>query len=154
MRSPVAVGVRDFDGLVRAISARRQLITVYWFGHGAGGELQFGNSGKFTLANLGSIAGKNLSAHFIPGAEIVFAACNAVLSPELLQGIADALRVTVRGYSTGIKWSVSYKGDAQRRKITRRGLDDGTEALKSAGTPYQPRPAANLPTPGAAGDQR
>ena len=109
------------NALVQAMRGQRSLNRVLWFGHGAAGELQFGGGQRLTAANLPSLP--DLSAHFAPGASIEFYACNTGLSQGFFQALANRLRVTVRGFSSGVKWNLRWVGSSPHRFITARGID-------------------------------
>jgi hypothetical protein len=133
------VGVADLQALVAAIRARKNLQAAFWYGHGASGELQFGRS-RFTAGDLGSLAGNDLSSHFSADGQIIFVSCNTDnMNSTLLQGIANALRVRVRGFNTGVRWEVQWDGETPRRKITHRGMGGASRSFTSAGTPHIPQ---------------
>jgi hypothetical protein len=121
-RRPPAYGVRDFRELVDVIRRHKNLTRVYWYGHGAAAELQFGGGVRLTEGELAMVSNKDVSGNFAPDGELILIACNAGQSDSFLQAIANALRVRVRGYSTGIEWNLEYKGDFPHRAISRRGL--------------------------------
>jgi len=125
--------------LLSELHQRRHLQNVYWYGHGASAELQFGSGKKLTEMQVGLLPNADLSTSFEPTGEIFLIACNAAQSPAFLQAIADALHVRVRGYTTGIEWAIDYTGETPHRKVTRRGLRNAVDVLKS-GQPYMPRP--------------
>ncbi len=118
-RSPVPVG--NMTALVTAIQRQRGLHQVIWFGHGASGELQFG-AGQ-SLATGGVPRLPNISQHFAQGGFIDFYSCNTGQSQPFLQSLANALRVTVRGFSAGVRWNLHWEGTAPHRRITSRGID-------------------------------
>ena len=124
-RRPPAVGTANFGALLKAIKAHKRLQTVYWFGHGASGELQFGNGVRFRAEDIASLKSPDVSENFEVKGSLVLLACNAGQSDAFLQAIANALRVTVSGYRVGVKWRLDYQGEAPRRKITYRGLAGG-----------------------------
>lgn len=123
-RRGVPLPVADFTALVAAIRHYRNVTNVYWFGHGAARELQFGRA-VLRAADIPSLGRLDLSAHLSAGATITFLACNAGQSPELMRGIANAVRVPIRGFTTGVRWELSYRGQSPHRAITRRGLPEG-----------------------------
>ncbi len=117
------VGVASMAALVGAIRKQRGLTRVLWFGHGAKGELQFGGKQRLTAEDIASL--DDVSAHFAEGGTIDFYACNAGQSPSFYQAIANRLRVTVRGFTKGVVWTVDYDGDSPHRFVTRRGIKLG-----------------------------
>lgn len=120
-----SIGTANFGALLKAIKAHKRLQTVYWFGHGASGELQFGNGVRFRAEDIASLKSPDVSEHFEVNGSLVLLACNAGQSDAFLQAIANALRVTVSGYRLGVKWRLDYQDEAPRRKITYRGLSGG-----------------------------
>jgi hypothetical protein len=133
------IGVANFQALLAAISARNNLQTVFGYGHGFTGELQFGQS-KFTEDDLPSIAGKDLSSHFTTDGQIIFVACNTDnMNSKLLQGIANALRVRVRGFVSGVKWNLQWVGHSPKRKISGRGMGGASRSFTSGGELHIPQ---------------
>jgi hypothetical protein len=90
-----------------------------WAFNGAARELQFGGA-VFRAGDIPSLGGVDLSPHLSAGATITFLACNAGQSPDLMRGIANAVRVPIRGFTTGVRWDLSYRGQPPHRVITRR----------------------------------
>ena len=88
-RRGVPLAVANFTALVAAIRRYRNLTNLYWFGHGAARELQFGGA-VFRAGDIPSLGGVDLSPHLSAGATIAFLACNAGQSPDLMRGIANA----------------------------------------------------------------
>jgi hypothetical protein len=131
------VPVRNFAGLIQILRSKRDLTKVYWFGHGADGELQFGNGQRLTTSGILSTANADVSANFSPGGEIVFVACNAGRKDEFFQQLANAMRVSVRGFPSGVEWVLSFVGPAPARSITKRGL--ATPKVISEGKLFKPR---------------
>jgi hypothetical protein len=123
-RRPPAVGVRDFQQLVDVIHRHKNLTRVYWYGHGASTELQFGGGIALTQGALSMLSKPDVSENFAPTGELILIACNAGQTAPFLQAIANTLRVRVRGFSTGIEWRLDYKGMAPKRVISRRGLEN------------------------------
>jgi hypothetical protein len=130
-RRPVPVS--NMTALLTAIRHQRNLDRVIWFGHGASGELQFG-SGQ-TLTAAGATHLPDVSPHFAPGGMIDFFACNTGQSETFLQSLANALRVTVRGFSTGVRWNLHWEGDAPHRRVTSRGIDGNLPTPNVVKTP-------------------
>lgn len=121
-----AVGVRNFQALLDAIGRASNINQVLWFGHGAGAELQFGGGIRLGSADVMGLNNANVSRHFAPGGTITFYACNAGQSSDFFQAIADALRVRICGFSSGVRWELSYTGESPNRRITRRGVYGGS----------------------------
>jgi hypothetical protein len=131
-RSPPAVPVRDFRGLLDEIRRRNSLSTVFFYGHGADNELQFGSGQKLTMGEVSSLQHADVSARFLATGKMVFVACNAGQSQAFLQAIANALHVRIDGFPSGVEWNLTYIGLAPHRKITTRGLKDRAKTLNSA----------------------
>ena len=122
-----AVGVGSFAALLQAIRRHPNLDQVLWFGHGApSGELQFGGGSRFGMTDVVHLANADVSSHFAGGGTIALYACNAGQRPEFLQAIANATRVRVCGFTTGVRWELQYSGSSPQRRITRRGIHGGT----------------------------
>jgi hypothetical protein len=136
-RTPPSIPVRDFRDLLNQISKRKGLDAVYWYGHGARGELQFGGGYRTTISEISVMANADVSGNFAKGGKIVFVACNTGQDPAFLQAIANALRVRVDGFLSGVEWWLDFLGSAPRRKITRRGLVSSARTLSSA-RPFLP----------------
>jgi hypothetical protein len=86
---------------------------------------------KLTEGGLAMLSSADVSKSFAPNGELILVACNAGQSDVFLQAIANALQVRVRGYATGIQWSVEYKGSAPHRAISRRGLKNAAAVFFS-----------------------
>jgi hypothetical protein len=114
------IGVPNMAALLRVIGQHRSIDKVLWFGHGASGELQFGSGQRLNSAGIASLA--DVSGNFARGGAIEFYACNAGQSPGFFQSLANRLRVTVRGFSIGVEWNLSWDGDSPHRLITSRGI--------------------------------
>lgn len=118
-KSPVPVA--SMKALVQAIRKKKNLQRVVWFGHGARGELQFGSGQRLTAAGIAALP--DLSSHFAAGGTIDFYACNTGQSTTFFQALANKLRVTVRGFSTGVRWNLHWDGSKPHRLVTSRGID-------------------------------
>jgi hypothetical protein len=81
-RHPPAYPVRNFRAFIEVIRSKRNLTRVYWFGHGADGELQFGNGQRLTASEVLAAGSADVSGSFSTGREIVFVACNAGQKPS------------------------------------------------------------------------
>ena len=90
-----AIAVRSYDMLLAAIRRGHDLSRVYWFGHGAKGELQFGSGQKLTLETLRTRRDAKVSASFLPDGQIFFVACDTGGTREFMQALADALGVNI-----------------------------------------------------------
>jgi hypothetical protein len=120
-RSGHPVGVANFNELLAAIKRYRDLRDVYWYGHGSpSGEYQFGGGVRFKITDVAALRNSDVSKHFVSGGAITFFACNAGQKSDFLQAIANALRVPVRGFRTGVKWNLEYRGVAPHRRISKR----------------------------------
>jgi hypothetical protein len=137
-RDPPAVAVRDFRWLINEIKKRKGLDTVFWYGHGARGELQFGGGNRATYGEISVMPNADVSANFTANGKIVFVACNAGQDSAFLQAIANVLRVRVDGFLSGVEWGIEFIGAAPRRKITKRGLVNRAKTL-SAANAFLPR---------------
>ncbi len=137
-RHPPAYPVKSFAGLIQLLRTKRDLTKVYWFGHGADGELQFGNGQRLTTSGIQSTANVDVSASFSTGGEMVFVACNAGRKDEFFQQLANAMRVNVRGFPSGVEWTLNFVGQAPARSITRRGL--ANPKVVSEGKLFKPKP--------------
>jgi hypothetical protein len=136
VRRGPAIAVRSYDMLLAAIRRGHDLSRVYWFGHGAKGELQFGSGQKLTLETLRTRRDAKVSASFLPDGQIFFVACDTGGTREFMQALADALGVNIRGSAAGVEWSLGWEGESPHRKINLRGL---SHCLKDDwGTPYTP----------------
>jgi hypothetical protein len=124
-RRGAPLAVANFTALVAAIRRYRNLTNLHWFGHGAARELQFGGA-VFRADDVPSLGAVDLSSHLTAGATITFLACNAGQSPDLMRGIANAVPVPIHGFTTGVRWVLSYRGQPPHRAITRRGLPEGS----------------------------
>src|SRR5256714_1266624 len=76
-RHKPAFPVADFSGMLATIRRNKNVKDVYWFGHGASGEPQFGAGKKLSAADLDGLTGQDLSSLFVPkGGRITSFACN------------------------------------------------------------------------------
>jgi len=77
----------------------------------------------------GDLRGRNydLSTHFAPNGRIILYACNAAHTPEFLAALADSLRVTVCGFTGGVRWTLRWEGESPRRRITWRGISRNSD---------------------------
>lgn len=120
-----AVPVRNFNDLLQAIRRRHNLDTVSWFGHATpGGEMQFGNDGtSFGMGNIAGLHNPDVSGYFNPNGRIIIYGCNAGQNRAFGQALANALRVNICAFSTGIRWSVEWApATGPHRRITYRGV--------------------------------
>jgi hypothetical protein len=129
---PPAVPVRDFGALLAEIRKRKGLETVFCYAHGARDELQFGAGNKLTIGETSVMPNADVSTSFAGNGRIVFVACNLGLNGVFLQAIANALRVPVEGFPSGVEWRLQFIGLAPHRKITTRGLANRDRSLRTA----------------------
>jgi hypothetical protein len=108
-RRGVPLAVANFQALIAVIRRYRNLTNVYWFGHGAARELQFGGA-VFRAVDIPSLGSVDLSPHLSAGATITFLACNAGQSPDLMRGIASAVRVPQSGFHHGRSLGAQLQG--------------------------------------------
>lgn len=127
------IGVATMGALIKTIQKRKNIRAVLWFGHGIKGELQFGSKKNFGRAGIASLP--DVSAKFSPNGNITFYACNAGQSRAFFQAMADKLRVPVRGFSTGVKWNLTWSGSSPHRLITSRGISGRLPAPNITCTP-------------------
>jgi hypothetical protein len=137
-RHPPAYPVKTFRAFIEVVRSKKNLTRVYWFGHGADGELQFGNGQRLTASEVLSAGSADVSGSFSTGGEVVFVACNAGQKPEFLQRLANAMRVKVRGFPSGVEWELRFVGVPPIRSISRRGLAD--PRVTSQGRVFSPQP--------------
>jgi hypothetical protein len=137
-RRGYAVPVNDFNQLLVAIRQRNHLQNVMWFGHAtSGGEMQFGNNGvSFGITQIAGLQNPDVSSHFTPNGRIIIYGCNAGRNTDFAQSLANALRVPVCAFATGIRWQIEWSGNSPRR-ITYRGVLNGI--LPTNYTCYSPR---------------
>jgi hypothetical protein len=136
VRHGPAIAVPSYAMLLAAIRRGHDLSHVYWFGHGAKGELQFGSGQKLTLEALRTRHDAKVSANFLPDGQIFFVACDTGGTREFMQALANALGVTIRGSAAGVEWSLGWEGESPHRTISLRGLSHGLK--DDWGTPYTP----------------
>ncbi|NJL46810.1 MAG: DUF4347 domain-containing protein [Leptolyngbyaceae cyanobacterium SM2_5_2] len=127
-----ARGVASMDDMIQLIQRQRGLSEVRLFTHGARYEIQFGRGGNLTRESRLP----DVSAHFSSGGRIIFYACNAGYDATFFQALANQLRVSVCGFSRGVRWSIEW--DPARRVITSRGLHG--RALPSPSICSDPEP--------------
>jgi hypothetical protein len=143
VRRGPAIAVRSYDMLLAAIRRGHDLSRVYWFGHGAKGELQFGSGQKLTLETLRTRRDAKVSSSFLPDGKILFVACNVFESGEFKQALADSLGVTIVGSEGGVEWNIGWEGESPHRRISRRGLPEGLnfeDPTHRWGTECKPKP--------------
>lgn len=121
-RAGFPVAVANFSEVIAAIRRYKDLHEVHFYGHGASGEYQFGGGVRFKVTDVAALRDCDVSKYLVAGGKLIFYACNAAKQDDLIQAIANALRIPVTGFTGGVKWGLDAAGVAPKRYIKRRGM--------------------------------